>query len=201
MFKKLLAVSFVLFLAVVMLSSCAKAPLKAVEATKNALNEAKVAQIDRYFPSEFQALEDSLNLALAEIETQTTKSAFSRNYSRAQGLLNQVTGELQELGQKIDARKEEVKAQVSQKIVDLESSIEDATQLLQKTVKNKDTRPVLETLQTEISSIKVSVSDITAMIETQDFIGAHEKAVAGMTKLEAVTAQLQELGSKFGKKK
>ncbi len=201
MFKKLLAVSFVLFLAVVMLSSCAKAPLKAVEATKAALTEAKNQQIDRYFPAEFKALEDSLSLALAEIETQTTKSAFSRNYQRSQTLLNQVNGDLQELGLKIEARKEEVKAQVAQKIIDLESGAEEALKSLQKISKNKDTRPILDGIENEISQVKVSTDEINQLIETQDFVAAHQKAVDGITMLETITAQLNELGSKYGRKK
>jgi len=201
MFKKLLAVSFVLFLAVVMLSSCAKAPLKAVEATKAALADAKTKQIDSYFPAEFKSLEDSLTLALAEIETQATKSAFSRNYQRAQGLLDQVNGDLRDLGLKIDARKEEVKAQVTQKIIDLEYGVEDALNLLQKTNKNKDTRPILDGLQTDISLVKVSINDITKLIDAQDYVAAQAKAVEGLTKLDTITAQLNELGSKYGRKK
>ena len=58
-----------------LMASCAKVPQEALDAAKAALETAKTAQTDVYFPAEFAGLNDSLTVMLQNIETQKSKSA------------------------------------------------------------------------------------------------------------------------------
>ena len=56
-----------------LMAGCAKVPQEALDAAKAALETAKTAQTDVYFPAEFAALNDSLTVMLQNIETQKSK--------------------------------------------------------------------------------------------------------------------------------
>ena len=69
----------VLTLGVILLvaSGCQKVPQVQLDLAKVALDSAKTAQADRYLPAEFNAIQDTLNVAVSTVETMKSKSFFA----------------------------------------------------------------------------------------------------------------------------
>lgn len=59
--------------AALMFTSCAKAPEVEINNAKAAVEAVKTIEAARYVPAEFNALQDSLNAALLEVENQNAK--------------------------------------------------------------------------------------------------------------------------------
>ena len=80
--------TFCAMLLFALLAGCAEAPKQAIDATNAALEAAKAAEADRYAADLFNAAKDSLAAAMTEVENQNAKFALTRNYGRAQQLLD-----------------------------------------------------------------------------------------------------------------
>lgn len=186
----MLSLGVVLMLALV--SGCAKAPQEAVDAAKAALETAKQAEADRYLADEFKAAQDSLNAALAEIETQNSKFALTRNYDKAAKLLEAATSLANSANSKVAAKKDEVKAQAEQLMGDLQKGLTDAKALLKKAPKGKEGREALEAIQSELTTVETSLTEVTTLLTNGDFLSAKDKLTAGLQKVQQITDELNQ---------
>jgi hypothetical protein len=198
MFKKFLVVVLGLLLVVVAFTGCAKAPQAVVDSTKAALDAAKAAEADRYLPSEFRAAQDSLSAAMTEIETQNAKFALMRSYKKAAASLEAATQQANAVSAKVADAKAAVKAEVEQKIVELNAAVEDAGKLLKKAPRGKESREVLTAIKADIDAVVAAQPEIAATLENGDFLTAKEKVNAGLAKIKSV---VDELNAAIAKKK
>jgi hypothetical protein len=192
------ALSAILALSLVL--GCAKAPTEKVDAAKAALEQAKTAEADRYFADDFKALNDSLNVALVEIEKQNSRYSFSRKYSRAVALLDYSTAHAASLAEKTAARKAEVKAAVDQKVIDINLAVSEAKGLLAKAPKGKEGRQALEDMKSEITTAENTVPEITTLVNSGDYLSASDKATAVYAKVTSINDELKSAIAKVSGK-
>jgi hypothetical protein len=195
---------FLLTLGVVVVLSlvigCAKAPQQEVDAAKAALEAAKTAEGDRYLPDLYNAAQDTLNAALAEIETQNSKFALTRNYGKAKQLLASALNLSNQVSADVAAKKEEVKADVAQKLTDLNTSIADTKALLKKAPRGKEGREILEAMTSDLTTVENSTADVNALVEKGDFLAAKDKVNAALAKVNSIKEELTNAIAKKGKK-
>jgi hypothetical protein len=200
MLRKYFFLALGLILALALVSGCAKAPQQAVDAAKVALDAAKQAEADRYLSGEFKAAQDSLSAALAEIETQNSKFALTRNYDKAAKLLEAATTLANNITSQVDVKKEEVKAEAQQLFIDLQNGLTEAKGLLKKAPKGKEGKEVLEAIQGELTTVENSLVEVTTLMNNSDFMGAKDKLMAGLQKVNQIKEELaQAIAKKMGK--
>lgn len=198
---KNLTLTLFVVLALVMVIGCAKAPQQEVDAAKAALDAAKAAEADRYLPAEFNAVQDSLNAALAEIEKQNSKFALTRNYNRAKALLASVLTLANQAKDQVAAKKEEVKAQATQLTTDLQAALDEAKKLLKKAPRGKEGREALEAMTNELTTVENSMADVTTLMNNGDFLSAKDKLAAGLEKVKSIIEELKAaIEKRYGKK-
>jgi hypothetical protein len=200
MLRKYFFLALGLILAVALVGGCAKPPQQAVDAAKAALDAAKQAEADRYLAGEFKAAQDSLNAAMAEIETQNSKFALTRNYDKAAKLLEAATTLANNITSQVDAKKEEVKVEAQQLFTDLQNGLTEAKALLKKAPKGKEGKEVLEAIQGELTTVDNSLVEVTDLMNKSDFMGAKDKLMAGLQKVNEIKEELaQAIAKKMGK--
>ncbi|MBN1560284.1 hypothetical protein JW998_08540 [candidate division KSB1 bacterium] len=190
---KVKLVFLVLGLAVVMMFGCAKAPQQAVDAAKAALEAAKTAEVDRYFADQYKAAHDSLSAALAEIDMQNTKSAASRNYSKAKKLLASTTNVLNEVMPQIEAKKAEVKSLVDTLIVKTQTELGAVKGLIAMAPRGRESKAVLDDIQSRLSTCETSLLEVNAVVEKGDLVSAHDQLKGTMEKLLALKDEIQQM--------
>ncbi|HQQ13036.1 MAG TPA: hypothetical protein PK855_07730, partial [Bacteroidales bacterium] len=110
--RNLLKTVFAFAIAGVLFTSCAKAPEVEITNAKASIEATKAVEAERYVPAEFKALQDSLNVALLEVENQNAKFALFRSYKKATATLNNVMSLSEQVKTNAATRKEEVKNQL-----------------------------------------------------------------------------------------
>jgi len=200
MVRKYFILSLGVILMLALVSGCAKAPQQAVDAAKAAVEAAKQAEADRYFPDEFKAAQDSLNAALAEIETQNSKFALTRNYDKAAKLLESATTLANSAAGNVVAKKETVKTEAQQLLVDLQTALTDAKALLKKAPKGKEGREALEAIKNELTTVENSLTEVPVLIDNGDFLSAKDKLTGWLQKVQQIITELnQAIAKKLGK--
>lgn len=200
MLRKYFFLALGLLLALALVTGCAKPPQQAVDAAKAALDAAQQAEANRYLANEFKAAQDSLNAALAEIEAQNSKFALTRNYDKAAKLLESATTLANNITSQVDAKKAEVKAAAEQMVVDLQTGLTEAKALLKKAPKGKEGKEVLEAIKGELTTVENSLVEVTDLMTKGDFMGAKDKLMAGMQKVNSIKEELnQAIAKKAGK--
>jgi len=195
--KTFLAVVALLF-TLALIAGCAKAPQEVVDSAKAAVEAARAEGADRYLPELFNAAQDSLNAAMAEVEAQNSKFALTRNYDRATALLNAALTAANSAKDGVAAKKEEVKAEAQNLLTSAQAAVEETKKLLPKASKGKDERAALEQIQTELSGAEASLAEANNALTSGDFIGARDKVKAAS---EKVASLKQELEDAINKKK
>ncbi len=200
MVRKYFVLSLGVILMLALVSGCAKAPQEAVDAAKAALETAKQAEADRYLADEFKAAQDSLNAALAEIETQNSKFALTRNYDKAAKLLEAATTLANSANANVAAKKDAVKAEAQQLLTDLQTALTDAKALLKKAPKGKEGREALEAIKGELATVETSLTEAPALIDSGDFMTAKDKLTAWYQKVQQIIEELnQAIAKKLGR--
>lgn len=194
---------YFVFIAVVAISliitSCAKAPQAEMDAAKAALEQAKVAQADVFLTSDYQALQDSINKATTEIETQ--KSKMFGNYKVAKQTLANVTTQATTLVDKTTAKKEEVKKEVVDAQAQIALLMDENSKLVELAPKGKEGKEAIEAIKSDLASINASSPEIQTLLDSNDLIAAQSKANAVKQKAEGINTELKTVMEKYMKRK
>jgi hypothetical protein len=185
-----------LFLTFALLSGCAKAPQQAVDTANAALQAAEQTQANLYVPDLFNAAKDSLNAAMAEINAQGSKFALTRNYDRAQQLLEAATKSANDAAGAVAAKKEEVKAEAQSLLTQAQAAVEETKKLLAKAPKGKEGKAALEQMQAELSGVEGAWTEANNALNSGDFIGARDKVKAALEKANSLNQELSDAISK-----
>jgi hypothetical protein len=195
------SVLVIAILAIVFVVGCAKAPQAEVDAAKAALASAKAVEADRYVADVYKSAQDSLNAATAEIETQNSKFALTRNYKKAASLLASASTLAADAEAQTAAKKEEVKAEAETLVNNTKAALEEAKKLVKKAPRGKEGRAALEAIQGELKVVETSVAELPAVIEKGDYLTARDKAKAALDKTKSIIDELnQAIAKKAGKK-
>ena len=188
--KKILSQISVVLLMAVLVVGCAKAPKAELAAANAAIDSAKIVEADRYVASEFNALQDSLNVINVLIETENSKSFFSRSYKGLNQKLATITEDVTALKPKAEQRKAEVRTEVQDTLTLLVTLIQEDKDLLVKAPKGKEGKAALEAIQNDITVLDANVAEINTLITNGDYLTAQDKTTAAQVKATAIKEEL-----------
>jgi len=184
---KLVAFSFL----VVSLASCAKAPQAEIDAANAAIEAAKTAGADRYAPETFNAASEALKTAVTAVEEQNSKFALFRNYDAAKTTLASVNTISTKAVEETTAKKEALKAEVTQNVTDLTTAITEAKDLLAKAPKGKEGKAALEAIGQEIAVVETVGTEVAAgLANNEDILTLSEKIKPAIEKAKSISAEL-----------
>ncbi|HZK96419.1 MAG TPA: hypothetical protein VFC67_19620 [Prolixibacteraceae bacterium] len=194
---KLVAFSFL----VVSLASCAKAPQAEIDAANVSIEAAKTAGADRYAPESFNAASEALKTALTAVEEQNSKFALFRNYDASKTTLASVATLSTKAVEETTAKKEALKAEVTQAITDLTALIVADKELLAKAPKGKEGKAALEAIGQEIAVVETVNTEVTAGVaNNEDILTLSDKIKPAVEKAKAINTELTDVIAKKGKK-
>jgi uncharacterized protein YicC (UPF0701 family) len=182
--------TFSAMLILAFLAGCAEAPKQAVDATNAAMEAAKAAEADRYAADLFNAAKDSLAAAMTEVENQNAKFALTRNYGRAQQLLDGALAGFNSAKDAAAGNKEKVKMEADSLAQALAAGIENAKKLMGKAPRGKEGKAALEMIQNDINAVEASVAEISSAANSGDFLSARDKAQASLAKINSIVEEL-----------
>lgn len=180
-----------------LMASCAKVPQEALDAAKAALETAKTAQTDVYFPAEFAGLNDSLTVMLQNIETQKSKSAkdFKAIKTAAEGIALKAA----ELSGNVEAKKAEVKAEAETMMAGAKTLLDEAKALLLKAPKGKEGKAVVEEMKNELTVLETSLTDTQTLFDGgSNYMEVVDKVKAATEGINGIIAELKAAMEKAG---
>jgi len=185
--------------AVALMTSCAKVPQEAIDAAKAAIETAKTAQADVYFPAEFAALNDQLTVINQDIETQKSKTA--KDFKLVKTNVEAIALQAGELGGKVEAKKAEVKAEAEGMMTGVTTLLDEAKALLLKAPKGKEGKAVLEQMKNELTAVETSLADAkTAFDGGTNYVQVVDKVKAATETVNGIIAELKAAIVKAGGK-
>jgi hypothetical protein len=185
----------ILGLTTLLFTSCAKVPQAEIDAANAAIEQAKIAGADVYVHDNFVALQDSLNGAMVNIESQ--KSKFIKNYGQAKEQLAGVSQFAAEVAQQVEARKEELKNEIQSTIAEVKTLIEANKQLILEAPKGKEGTTALVAIKGEVDAIETSINETTSLFETGDYMATLGQAKAAKEKATSINTELSDVIAKY----
>lgn len=196
---KLIALSVL----VVTFASCAKPPQAEMDAANAAIEQAKTAGADRYVAASFNAATEALKTAQAAVEEQNAKFALFRNYDAAKTTLASVNTLASKAVTETAARKDALKAEVTQAVTDLNTLIGQDKEMLAKAPKGKEGKAALEAIGQEIAAVEAVSAEVAAgLTSNADILTLSEKVKPAVEKAKGINTELTDVMSKVkgGKK-
>lgn len=186
---------------VVFMAGCAKVPQMEIDNAKAAVEDARAAGADLYQQAQFGAVQDSLKVALANVEKQKSK-LFSR-YGAVKVQLEGVKTLAMQVKESTLVRINEIKQEIQTTMTEVTALIEENKTLLTKAPKGKEGREALEQIKTDMTGIETSVTDAQNMLNTGDLLGTLDKIKAAKEKSMGINAELKAAieKSQAGKKR
>jgi len=187
--KKIFSISALVVVLALALTSCGKYPQAEVDAAKAAVDSAKMAEVDRYLPDQFAALQDSLNSAIQKAEE--AKSKLFKNYGEAKQKLQAVVELAKQATAGVEAKKNEVKQEVENGLTEIDQLINEDKELMKKAPRGKEGKAALEQMQAELTAVENTVTEVKDLLGKGDFIGAKEKLMPAKEKAASINAELK----------
>lgn len=182
-------------------TSCAKLPEMEMTNAKAAVEAAKAAEADRYVTAEYRAVQDSLNVAMTEVENQKSKFALFRSYKKVTVKLNNVVTLANTVKENAGIKKEEVKNQAQQALAEATTLVAEVKDLIVKAPKGKEGKEALEAIQSDLALVEASLAEVSTLINNGDYLTALDKVKAANDKAASLKAELEEAIAKKTMKK
>jgi cytochrome c556 len=176
----------------ILFTSCAKLPEVEIANAKAAIEAAKAAEADRYVPAEYKALNDSLNVAMTEVENQKSKFALFRSYKKVTVKLNNVVTLGNTVKENAGIRKEEVKNEASEVLAQATTLVTEVKDLIVKAPKGKEGKEALEAIQSDLALVEASLAEVNTLMNNGDYLTALDKVRAANDKAASLKAELEE---------
>lgn len=181
--KKRFLVGVSTFVSIVILfSACSKVPQTEIDAANAAIDSAKAAGAEMYVNQEFLALQDSLNAIMIDIKAPSAKDK-----------LIAVTQLAQEVAQKSETKKEELKSMIQTTLNDVKTLIQTNSQLITDAAKIKNSASQLDGIKNELKTVESNITEVNAMFEKGEYIATADKAKAAKDKAAELNKQLEEI--------
>ena len=183
---------------VAFLSSCGKVPQTEIDATNAAIAAAQAAEANVYVPAEFTALQDSMNVITAAVETQ--KSKLFKKFGPIKEKLASTLTLANTVAANAATKKEEVKKEAETLLNDIKAVIEENGKLILKAPKGKEGAAVIEQIKADMVTINTSVADAQALYDKGTYMDALNKIKAAKEKADGINTELKEAIAKVKKR-
>ena len=193
--KNKFAFAIVLFSFVLLLSSCSKVPQAELDAAKAAIEDARASGADLYLPSEFNALQDSLNAVNELIEA--SKGKMFASFADVKTKLAQINELSVTIKANTETRKAEVQAEVDATMATVNALVVEAKNLVANAPKGKEGKAAVDAISAEITVVEAATAEATTLVEQGKWIEALDKLNAAKEKVTAINAELQSVIEKF----
>lgn len=174
-----------------LLLGCSQAPTADLSATKTALDEARASEADKYAADDFNPAQKAFDDAANEIAAQDKSFFLTRNYSKAQQLLQDAQAKAQTAQTAAKANKEKVKLEVETLTTETEAAIETAQAALAKAPRGKDTQAELAAMKADLDGLTGALAEARDLYSKGDYLGAKAPLTTSKGKAEEVTAEVQ----------
>ncbi|MDY0098522.1 MAG: hypothetical protein RBR81_04925 [Bacteroidales bacterium] len=179
---------------VAFLTGCGKAPQAQIDAVNAAIEAAKTAEANVYLPDEFAALQESMNSAMADIETQ--KGKLFKKFGDVKLKLDETLAKANQLTSDVAGKKEEVKGQVSTLMDGIKTVIEENGKLIPKLPRGKEGAQVIEQIKADLATVDAAVVEAQGLFDKGSFMDALNKINAAKEKAESLNAEIKEVLTK-----
>ncbi len=186
--KKNVFFSMMALAMVVMFASCAKVPQAEIDAANVAVDSAKVAEADVYVPEQLAQIQDSLQAALAAVETQ--KSKLFSNYDDATKTLVYVSETAVQVKSASIARKAQLKEEIAVVIGEVTTMVAENKELIKKAPKGKEGKAALEAIASEMAVIETTVAECQAAYDNGQYVATIDKIKAAKEKAVSIKDEL-----------
>jgi len=177
--------------ACVLIAGCAKAPQQEATTAKAAMESAKTAGAPVFATAQFNAAQEMVNSALADIKAQDAKSAFARNYDKAKKLLVEATAAAEAAKAAVAANKAKISEEAKVLLDKAKATIEESKKMIEALAKkkNKNAAAFKTKLEAAAAALPADLSKVSddALVATRDAI---KNAVVS---IEAVKASIEQL--------
>ena len=198
--KKTFGVMLFIIGLTVCLAGCKSAPTEEINATTDALKSIETADVNTYAPESLKAAQDEMNKALAEVKTQDEKFALTRDYKPSVALLKSTKELVEKAQSEAEANKAKAKADAETAISELPSMLQEATDLLAKAPKGKDTKADLEAMQTDLKLAEESAAEANNAMTAEKYVDALAKANTAKEKTASIIEQVKSARLKLGRR-
>jgi hypothetical protein len=180
------------------MAGCKSAPKEEINATTSAIESIETADVHTYAPDSLKAAQDEMDKALAEVKAQDDKFALTRDYKQSVALLKSAREMAEKAGQEAVENKAKAKADAEIAIAELPAVLKEASDMLAKAPKGKDTKADIEAMQNDLKLAEEAATEANTAMTSEKYIDALAKADTAKTKaasiIEQVTAARQKLG-------
>jgi len=180
--------------AAVLLTGCQKPPDAEMQSAQQAIDKAKTGEAEKYAQSELAAATATMDQARTEMEAQ--KAKWMPNYDKTKELLNTAKSQADAAAEAAVSGKERAKSEATQAIADAKAMVDSAEAGLKTAPKGKGTKADLEMMQKDIDGYKQSITDAEGLVNSEDYMGARDKAKAAMDGAKNVADQIVAAGGK-----
>lgn len=193
--NKLMNLMATLGVAVVLLTSCEKAPQAEIDAAAAAVADAKAAEADVYAADDFTALQNALTAVNADVEAENSK--FFKNYDAVKTKLADVTAQAATVKQAAEENKIAMKAEVEKAIADLNGLIEAGKNLAENAPKGKEGASAVAAIQEELNALQAASAEAAEQLAQGAIVATRDKVAAATEKATAINAELQSVIEKY----
>ncbi|MDI6849027.1 MAG: DUF4398 domain-containing protein [Candidatus Saccharicenans sp.] len=186
--KNLMKLSILGLLVVFLFSSCAKQPTQQIDEAKAAIDAVVQAGGNIYAKEELKKLNDDLQAAMDEVNTQSKK--LFKKYGKAKEMLAKVKTDAEAVNALIPARKEEAKNAALTAQTEAKAALDEAKALLEKAPKGKGTKADIEAMKADLAGLETMLTEVQAAIDSEDYFGARDKALSIKDKAAAISEQI-----------
>ena len=184
-----------LIIGMVAVTSCADMPQTEIDAATAAIETAKAAGAEVYVAEQYNALNDSMAVAMASLEEQ--KSKFFKKYTKTVEKLTQVTAMANEVSANTEATKEAVKAEILASMEEVQTLVAQGRQLITEAPKGKEGTTALEAIKTELDVVEASITESNTMFQNGELKPSLEKVKVAKEKASSINTELTEVISKY----
>lgn len=183
------------------LSGCKSAPTEEINMTTETLKSVETADVNTYAPESLKAAQDEMNKAMAEIKVQDEKFSLTRDYKQSVAMLKS-TNELAEKA-KTDAAANKAKSKtVAEALVaGLPQVLQEASDMLKKAPRGKDTKADLEAMQNDLKLAEEASAEANSAVAAENYLDAITKATTAKEKAVSIKDQVSSALQKLGRRR
>ncbi len=176
-----------LFLALIS-AGCAKQPSQEINAARSAVDAAVGEGAAKYAPEEAARLDDSLNIAMGEVEAQRGK--LFKNYTKAKQMLAKVKTDADSVKAGLAAKRDEAKQRAIAAQESAKSAVRELSSLVSKMPKGKAGKEDAQGANAALNGVEEALTDVQKKIDTEDYPAAINSANAIENKAASMSAEL-----------